>query len=118
MHFTPDTIPDEALQAIRPAFDYCDDQTPEEWLEHCRADRAQLWRLNDYWLISEVRNTRHGLAVHLLFSAGVYEPTLVDEVNTWAKGIGCVRSYFSGRPGCARKRPDYRLRSITMDKEL
>ena len=118
MHYTPATIPDEARAALLPAFDYADDQDVDEWLQRCRRDHAQLWRHGDYWLISEVRQTKRGLAVHLVFSAGGYEPALVDEVNAWAKSIGCVRSYFSGRPGCARRRPDYRLRTVTMDKEL
>lgn len=118
MHFTPDTIPGEALEAIRPAFDYSDDQDPVEWIQRCRDDLAQLWKHSGYWLISEVRDTKKGRAVHLLFSAGVYEPCLVDEVNAWAKSIGCTRSYFSGRPGCARRRPDYRIRCVTAEKEL
>ncbi|MGX5662239.1 hypothetical protein [Diaphorobacter nitroreducens] len=118
MHYLPNTIPDEAADALRPAFDHSDDQCVEDWIQRCKDDLAQLWRLRDYWIISELRQTRHGLAVHLTFSAGVYEPELVDEVNAWAKSLGCVRSYFSGRPGCARRRPDYRLRYITMDKEL
>ena len=118
MHYLPSTIPDEALAAISPAFEYSDDQSPEDWIQRCREDLAQLWRRNDYWLISEVRDTKHGRAVHLVFSAGVYEHELVDEVNTWARSVGCVRSYFTGRPGCLRKRADYKLRTVTMDKEL
>lgn len=118
MHYTPDTIPPEARAALLPAFDHADDQDVDTWLQRCRDDLAQLWFQDGYWLISEVRQTKRGLAVHLLFSAGQYTPALVDEVNAWAKSIGCVRSYFSGRPGCMRRRPDYRLRTVTMDKEL
>lgn len=118
MHYTPTTIPDEAVEAIRPAFEYSDDQTPEDWIQRCRDDLAQLWRMGDYWLISQVIKVKDGLAVDLKFSAGVYEPELVDEVNLWAKSLGCVRSYFSGRPGCAKRRPDYRVRSVTASKEL
>ena len=118
MHYTPSTIPAEAADALRPAFDYSDDQHVEDWIALCKEDKAQLWRHNDYWLISQVVSTKHGLAIDLKFSAGVYEPALIDEANNWAKSIGCVRSYFSGRPGCARRRPDYRIRSVTADKEL
>ena len=32
--------------------------------------------------------------MHLAFSVWVYEPALVDEVNAWAKSIGCVGSFF------------------------
>lgn len=118
MHYTPSTIPVEAVDALRPAFDYSDDQFVEDWIELCKRDMAQLWRKGDYWLISTVVRTKHGLAIDLKFSAGVYEPSLIDEANEWAKSIGCVRSYFSGRPGCARRRPDYRIRCITAEKEL
>lgn len=118
MHYTPSTIPVEAVDALRPAFDYCDDQYVEDWIAMCKEDKAQLWRKGDYWLISMVVQTKRGLAIDLKFSAGVYEPDLVDEANAWAKSIGCVRSYFSGRPGCARRRPDYRIRCVTAEKEL
>ncbi len=118
MHYTPTTIPDEALEALRPAFEYSDDQNVEDWIAMCKEDKAQLWRLNDYWMISVVVRTKHGLGIDLKFSAGVYEPDLIDEANAWAKSVGCVKSYFSGRPGCARRRPDYRIRCVTADKEL
>ena len=118
MHYLPSTIPPEAAAALAPAFVHSDVANVEDWIEQCKADLAQLWRHNDYWLISEVQQTKNGLAVHLAYSAGVYEPCLVDEVNEWAKSIGCVRSYFSGRPGCQRRRKDYRLRYITMEKDL
>ena len=108
----------EAEDALRPAFDHSDVADVETWVQRCIDDQAQLWRLNAYWIISEVQDTKKGRAVHLAFSAGVYEPALVDEVNAWAKSIGCVRSFFSGRPGCQRKRPDYRLKYITMEKEI
>jgi hypothetical protein len=118
MHYTPTTIPDEALEALRPAFEYSDDQNVEDWIAMCKEDKAQLWRLNDYWMISVVVKTKYGLGIDLKFSAGVYEPDLIDEANAWAKSVGCVKSYFSGRPGCARRRPDYRIRCVTADKEL
>jgi hypothetical protein len=118
MHYTPSTIPEEAVDALRPAFDHCDDQYVEDWIAMCKEDKAQLWRKGDYWLLSMVVQTKRGLAIDLKFSAGVYEPELVDEANDWAKSIGCVRSYFSGRPGCARRRPDYRIRCVTAEKEL
>ena len=108
----------EAEDALRPAFDHSDVADVETWVQRCIDDQAQLWRGDAYWIISEVQATKKGRAVHLAFSAGVYEPALVDEVNAWAKSIGCVRSFFSGRPGCQRKRPDYRLKYITMEKEI
>ena len=118
MHYTPSTIPPEAAAAIAPAFAHSDVAHVDDWRARSKQDQAQLWRLNDYWLISEVQDTKNGLVVHLVYSAGVYEPDLVTEVEQWARSLGCVRSYFSGRPGCQRRRKDYRLRYITMEKDL
>lgn len=121
MFYLPHEVPairQQAEDALRPAFDHSDVDEVEPWVQRCADDQAQLWRLNDYWVITEVQQTLRGKAVHLVFSAGVYEPALVDEINAWAKGLGCTHSYFSGRPGCQRKRPDYRVKYITMLKEL
>lgn len=108
----------EAEDALRPAFDHSDVDHVEPWVQRCIDDQAQLWRKGDYWVITEVQQTKHGLVVHLVFSAGIYEPDLVTEIEDWARSIGCVRSFFSGRPGCQRRRPDYRVKYVTMEKEL
>ena len=116
--FHPNQIPVEACEALRPAFDCSDMAEVEDWIELCKQDQAQIWRLNDYWVITQVMDTKKGRAVHLAYSAGVYEPELVDKIEQWAKSQGCKIAYFSGRPGTQRRRPDYRLRYITMDKEI
>jgi hypothetical protein len=121
MFYLPQEIPairHAAEDALRPAFDHSDVANVSEWVQRCIDDKAQLWRLRAYWVISEVQDTKNGLAVHLVFSAGGYEPELVDAINTWAKAKGCKKSFFSGRPGCQRKRPDYRLKYITMEKDI
>lgn len=118
MLYRPDQIPYEAAEALRPAFDRSDMAEVEDWMEFCRKDQAQLWRLNDYWVMTQVMDTKKGRAIHLAYSAGVYEPRLVDEIEKWARSVGCKSAYFSGRPGTQRRRPDYRLRYVTMDKEL
>lgn len=107
-----------AEDALRPAFDHSDVAHVEPWVQRCADDQAQLWRHNDYWVITEIQNTHRGLAVHLTFSAGVYEPDLIEEIHAWAKSIGCTHAFFSGRPGCQRKRPDYRVKYITMERDL
>jgi hypothetical protein len=118
MLYHPSAIPDEAAEALQPAFDRSDMAEVSDWIELCKKDQAQLWRLNDYWVMTQVMDTKKGRAVHLAYSAGVYEPGLVTEIENWARGKGCKLAYFSGRPGTQRRRPDYRLRYITMDKEL
>ena len=107
-----------AEDALRPAFDHSDVAHVSQWVQRCMDDKAQLWRHNNYWVITEVQDTKRGRAVHLVFSAGVYEPSLVDAINDWAASRGCTHSYFSGRPGCQRKRPDYRIKYITFEKDL
>ena len=78
MFYRPNEIPrKEAEDALRPAFDHSDVAEVETWVQRCIDDQAQLWRLNDYWVISEVQDTKKGRAVHLAFSAGVYEPAVL-----------------------------------------
>ena len=121
MFYLPQEIPairHAAEDALRPAFDHSDVANVCDWVQRCIDDKAQLWRMRAYWVISEVQDTKNGLAVHLVFSAGGYGPERVDAINNWAKAKGCNKSFFSGRPGCQRKRPDYRLKYITMEKDI
>ena len=66
----------EAEDALRPAFDHSDVADVETWVQRCIDDQAQLWRMNAYWIISEVQDTKKGRAVHLAFSAGCTNPPL------------------------------------------
>jgi len=118
MLYRPDQIPDEAAEALRPAFDRSDMAEVEDWMEFCRKDQAQLWRLNDYWVMTQVIDTKKGRAIHLTYCAGVYDAALIDEIESWAKSVGCKMAYFSARPGAQKRLTDYRLRYVTMDKEL
>ncbi len=114
MYYTPDTIPDEAADALRPAFDRSDVHMIEEWIQRCKNDKAQLWKMRSYWMITEVVQTKNGLALHMLASAGVYENDLIEEAENWAREIGCKSAYFTGRPGSIKRRPDYKIRTVTM----
>ncbi len=108
----------QALDAIKPAFFHSDVADADDWIDRCIDDKAQLWHHEGYWVITEIQQTKRGLALHLVFSAGTYSTALISEIERWAKGIGCNRSYFSGRPGCVKKRPDYSIKYVTMEKEL
>lgn len=118
MHYTPSTIPDEAADALRPAFDDAELETVDFWIDECKAGRAQLWTDGNYWLISRVVNGKSGKILHLGASAGVYSNALVDEVEEWAKSVGCVKSVAEVRPGLTRSRPGYVQKRIIVEKGL
>lgn len=118
MHYLPSGIPAEALDALAPAFDRSYVHSTEEWLQRCRSDLAQLWRLEGYWAITEVLETRVGRVLHMVASAGEYEDALVEEMEAWARAHGCARVLSTVRPGFARKRSDYRVKTMTLEKEL
>ena len=64
MFYLPQEIPairHAAEDALRPAFDHSDVANVSEWVQRCIDDKAQLWRLRAYWVISEVQNTKNGL---------------------------------------------------------
>lgn len=96
----------------------CANLTATQLLDRCDQDLAQLWRLKDFWAVSEVVDTPRGRAIHFLAAAGRYEPALVAAMERWARAHGCTAAYFSGRRGWARKLPDYAPAAITLTKEL
>jgi hypothetical protein len=118
MHYLPHTIPDVAVDALKPAADESDAADAESWVKQCRDDMAQLWRDGDFWMVTEIRQIRSGMALHIVAASGQYKQSLVDEAEAWAKSIGCSKSFFTGRRGWEKKIPSYKLRTITMEKEL
>lgn len=118
MFYRPEAIPEEAVQALQPAFDRSYVHQASDWVQRCRDGLAQLWRHGGYWSITEVLETRAGRVLHLLASAGEYAPELVDEMEQWAKDQGCTRVLATVRPGFARRQPDYRVKTMTLEKEL
>ena len=118
MHYTPSTIPDEAVAALQPAFEYSDVMTSEDWVSRCKSDQAQLWSVGNCWAITEVQNTKVGLVAHIVGLAGSPAEQVIDEIEEWAKALGCKKVFFSGRKGWLKARPDYKLRCVTAEKEL
>lgn len=118
MHYTPSTIPQEAIEALRPAFDDAELETVEYWVDECKAGKAHLWSDGAYWLISRVVSGKSGRVLHLGASAGVYSNSLVDEVEAWGKSVGCVKVVAEVRPGLTRKRPGYSTKRLVVEKEL
>lgn len=118
MHYTPTTIPAEAVDALWPAFERSDVLDASQWVQRCREDVAQLWREGDCWAITEVQDTRKGRAAHIVALAGTYTNTLLHEIEDWAREVGCSRIFYTGRRGWLRAQPDYKLRCVTAEKEL
>ena len=91
MHYLPQEISairKAAEDALRPAFAHSDVANVSDWIQRCIDDQAQLWRLRGYWLISEVQDTKNGRAVHLVFSAGVYE-----RAQWWAASWAAIANH-------------------------
>jgi len=124
MRFKPDQVPDEAVEALRPAFARFGLDgayyTPEYWVQRCREDTAQLWRSDDgaYWAVTEVFDTAKGRVLHEVASAGSYRKSLFEEGEAWAKSVGCTKARTEGRPGWKKRLPDYKVVAMTFEKEL
>lgn len=106
-----------ALQGISPAFANSGHE-PEEWLLRCAQDTAQLWSNGDFWLLTEVRKCKGGIGLHIVGAAGTLDESLINEAEEWAKSIGCIKSFYTGRRGWLRRMPEYKLVTVTAEKEL
>lgn len=118
MHYTPETIPPEVAAALAPAFDRFGLHDSQEWVDRCRADLAQLWRVGECWAITEAFTSRIGMVCHIVALAGQYTNEIVTEIEQWAASKGCKKVLFTGRKGWARRMPDYTQTSITMEKVI
>jgi hypothetical protein len=118
MVIAPRDIPAEAADALACAFARSDVHDAALWVGRCKADLAQLWKRGNLWAITEVQATKEGRALHIVAMAGDYAPELVEEMEAWGRSAGCSKSFFTGRQGWVRKVPDYRVKTVTLEKEL
>ncbi len=118
MHYTPTTIPYEAAAALAPAFDRYGLHGASEWVQRCRDDLAQLWRVGDCWAVTEVFDSKRGMVCHVVALAGEFAHQVVQEIEAWAKKNGCALMHFTGRKGWARRLPDYTPVAIVMEKVI
>lgn len=93
-------------------------ETADGWLDACERGDAQLWHAPGLWAVTRVVAGKAGWVAQIVAMAGVYDGELVDQMEAWARSTGCTRIYFAGRPGWLKRRPDYRLRQVTLEKEL
>lgn len=103
---------------IKLAIDQSEADTADQWLDKCKNDTAQLWTNGDLWAITEVIGTKTGRVLHIVCMAGKFDQLMINEIERWAKLMQCHKSYFSGRCGWVKRLPDYKLKSVTLCKEL
>lgn len=114
----PDDIGDNAIRGLSPAFELSEVHTVEYWINRARNDLAQVWNIGAYWAITEVQQTKTGRALHIVGMAGEYDKALFDEIEQFGRATGCNRVYLTGRKGWMKRLTDYKLRTVTMSKEL
>lgn len=118
MHFTPSSIPDEAEAAIAPAFDHYGFHDAAQWVQRCRDNMAQLWRDGECWAITEVFESKRGQVCHIVALAGTFVQSIMDEIEAWAKQVGCTLVHFTGRKGWERRLPGYETTAIVKEKVI
>jgi hypothetical protein len=104
--------------ALAPAFALSETETVEAYRKMCEQDLAQVWRRDNLHAITTVHATKTGRAIKIVAMAGEYDGDLVDEIECFGRKVGCNKIIFSGRKGWLKKRPDYKLKTVTMEKGL
>jgi hypothetical protein len=107
-----------AGEALERAFERSDIDATEDWLLRCHFDLAQLWRCGEFWAVTQVVSGKCGLILHIVAAAGEYDAALLEAMETWGRGVGCVRVVFTGRVGWLRRLQGYAMSAITARKEL
>lgn len=125
MLYHPNDIPDEAVEALRPAYEHSTklQGTPEYWVQRCRDDTAQLWRSKDgkYWAVTEIfLDSSYGKLFHAIASSGELCEELLNEGEAWAAEQGCKALMTGGRRGWEKifAQRGYKTIAITLLKEL
>ena len=118
MHYMPSTVPDEAVEALRPAFAHSYSGTPEEWIQRCRDDLAQLWRVGRSWAITQIMDVQGIRIIHCKALAGEFNEAIKSEMEAFGRKHGCKKAIYEGRIGWMRKNRDYKTLAAMMEKEL
>ena len=108
----------EAHAALQPAADRTVVQEAADWLKWCANDFAQLWHREGAWAVTMVQESKAGRALCIVAWAGEDSDEMLAEIEDWARSVGCVRSYYTGRVGWSRRRPEYKVVTVTGIKEL
>lgn len=108
----------QASEILACAFDHSYDQSVGYWIDRCKKDTAQLWNIDGLWALSEVIDGKQKRVFHMIAAAGEYNELLIAEMENWAQSVGCQVAIFEGRKGWLKRLPSYRLKSVTLEKEL
>src|SRR5207237_10030613 len=103
---------------LGPAFELGDTDAASAWVLRCQLDLAQLWHGGELWAVTQVVRGKRGLILQIVGMAGRYDPALLQAIESWGRGIGCVRVYFTGRKGWLRREPGDKMATVTALKEL
>jgi len=107
-----------AAKALERAFERSDTDATEDWLMRCHFDLAQLWQCGEFWAVTQVITGKSGPILHIVAAAGEFDAALVDAMELWGRGVGCVRVMFTGRPGWLRRLNGYTMSAVTALKAL
>jgi hypothetical protein len=90
--------------------------------------RRQLWGYQDGAgitgvAITEVYDTPAGKACEVVGACGTESArgqidAILDEIRSWAKGLGCTRVRFGGRPGWKRRLKGFKQVGIILEQEI
>lgn len=111
-------IRQKAGEVLASAFDLSYEHSVDQWLDRCEKDLAQLWTDGSYFILTEVSDSKAERIIKLVASAGSFSQRLHDEVEMWARAVGCKKCVFTGRRGWVRRFRDYKCKAVTLEKEL
>ncbi len=92
--------------------------------EGVRTEQLQLWGLQDgdgvhLVVCTELSATPKGPICTLRMAVGSapvpFQERLLNEIGTWAKGLGCVRVRLVGRKGWLKRFPRFRRTAIVAE---
>lgn len=86
------------------------------------AERAQLWTTENAAIVTTIDESPTGFKeLSWWLAGGVYRDAehLRPAIEAWAKGRGCQRAIMrGGRPGWAKRMPDYRRHAVVYTKDF
>lgn len=101
--------------------------TAEDVLQQAKNTECQLWSYHDGQkfrgvVVTRIHTTTIGLMCSLWVCIGLDADELMDgvhqEIENWARSIGCYAMEIVGREGWQRKLPGYTRKAVVLEKRL
>jgi hypothetical protein len=101
--------------------------TPDDVIEQAKSKDCQLWSYHDGEkfrgvVATRIHRTTIGLMCSLWVCIGLDADELMEgvhnEIERWARDIGCYALEIVGREGWQRKLPGYTRKAIVLEKRL